>query len=261
MPITPVQYGGHLTIAEVIDEIDRNLGSRGSTDDPGYTRIRRHIDLAMTRIAREDDWVDLQREVAVTTAFTGVPATDAVFNPHALILTAASHDVRLIYSMCIIEGESTDHKLIQLMPRQWDLMFPDPTSGYSVAGSLAEITHYVMWDKLKVQLYRVPGAAVPLRIRYGIWPRAIYGIDGTSNLDLENKDELVIVLATHNLFQSLGMREDAKQYFAIYNDLLDRAKKDNSLNPDASRVPVRLSEAGNSSPGNYWSDPFTKEMP
>lgn len=253
-------YGGVLTRSDLVSEVNSNLGSPGSIQDVGDARKIRHLDLASIRLAREADWIDLRRESSIMTTFVGDVNLDAFVDLYAKInALAGAPDLRHIYSIRIVENLSTDHKLIQLMPRQWDIMFPDSRSGFSTASTTSEITHYMLWDKFNAQLYKVPGAAIPLRVRYAVWPVPLTTTSQKS--EFENKDELLIALATHTLFQSLGNLEESAQWFAVYNTLLTQAKRDNDRQPDLSRVPQMIREQDNIFPSDYWLDPFIKEIP
>jgi hypothetical protein len=250
--------GGILTRDELTEEVSKNLAGRALDDDPTYARIYRHLNLAQQRIARAKGvkWSELKEERAIGIAVTGNVNTDAFVDIYAKVLSGSAHKLRRIHSIRIVENLSTDHKLVRRLPRQWDRLFPD-SRAYATSTSTSDITNYVEW-KNNIQLYRVPAAAYSLTLRYSRWPTdfSTQSTPSTTKSDLDGKDDMIIALATHNLLQSLGMREDAQQWFAIYSDLLRDAKADQDDEPDESRIPDGTSETSAPYANEYWRDPF-----
>lgn len=246
-------FEGTLTRDELVEEVNKNLGGRGSSEDPGSTRTIRHLDLAQLRIAREPyHWRELSDYTTFTNTFANDPTVDAFINIHTKI---TSRNLHKIYKLLLVAETVTDHALVRINPRQWDQILPDARS-FSVAGSSQEMTHYIQWSDM-LQIYRVPNAAYTWTVRYSFWPARL--TSGSQKSNFANKDDMVISLATHSLFQSLGAGEDAIRWFSIYRDLLDAASKDAGYEPDlATQALGPLEDAGSMSPHDYWNDPFYK---
>lgn len=241
---------GTLTRAELREELNKNLGGRvETTDTGGRTRLHRALDMAQDRIARSHDFIEMFQNDTDAITPVGTPSTDRQY-------TGMPSTLKDIYSLMHADASditAENRFLIHVPQRQWRQLLGD-----SRDLSTGEVSHYSRWNTL-IEWFRIPTDPFTLVRRYSIWPTALT-ID-TQKSDFSHKDDLIISAATEYMFHSLGMRQDAQQWFVIFRDRMERAKREDMYQPDVSLFPRGASEQGGSVPSNYWADPFVREEP
>lgn len=121
-------------------------------------------------------------------------------------------------------GETLSKKLTRMPNRQWDALF-----GTSTNPTSAEVNWYT-FHNFVLYIWGIPSTNYTLTSRRIYWPRNLE--TDASKSDFDHKDDLLIALATHSAFQSLGMLDDAGRWFAIYSDMLRAAMKENAKKVD-----------------------------
>jgi hypothetical protein len=246
---------GTLLRSALRDEVNKNLGGRDEGKvEPGITRINRALDLAQLRIARKRDFRELFILDTDNVVVTGTPATDAIY-------TGMPSTFRDIYGLVYQETASaTAYPLSQMLPRQWHQLISAP-----LAHSTQERpTHYIIWGSAtggkQIEWYPIPDQNFLLTRRYSKWPdRDGTWVDGVA-ADLDDKDDIIIALATHHLFLSLGQKEDAATWYAVYKDLMKDAEADNAHQPDMATRNRGISSGAGLGP-RYYEDAFVREDP
>jgi hypothetical protein len=243
---------GTLTRPFLRAEILSNLGGLPQDND-NVIRINRLIDLAALRIARAYGWQELERTTTTAITVTGTPATDQIVTPSLGI--GGQDKLRSWLTLVRREGNDTPFKLIRIPERQWAQL----TLGSESPLLTGAATHYRWWSD-RLYFYPVPEQNWTLIQDYKIWPSLNFadGSGGELASDLDFKDDLIIALATHNAFQSLGQREDAVQWFAIYSDMLQSAINEEMDKPDTAILNRGISERDSGVVVDPVKDPFVR---
>ena len=239
---------GTLTRDFLRAEVLSNLGGLPQSND-NITRINRLIDLAALRIARAYGWEELERTTTSAITITGDAVQDQTLTP--VLLGKLRSWLTLVRRV----GSDIPFKLIRLPERQWNQL----TLGSESPLLLGAATHYRWWSD-RLYFYPVPDQNWTLILDYRIWP-ALIGTDGAGGelpSDLDFKDDMLIALTTHNAFQSLGQREDATQWFAIYSDMLQAAINEEMDKPDTAIVNRGISERDSGVVVDPVKDPFVR---
>lgn len=236
---------GDLNREELRNEVKGNLGR--STNDAINERVNKQLHLAQIRIARAHPWTEMYTQ-----------DTKSVLASAGSTYTDFPTGLKDIYSLRVATSSDTvSTRLIWVPQRQWDELI-----GESSLQPTGDVTHYTRWGST-IEWFRTPSENFTLYRRYTTWP-----VDFTSNpaggqdvnvSELDNKDDIIISLATSTLFHSLGAVEDAASWFGLAGSALGLAIQEEMQKPDISRVPRRGSgDADVSRVGNYWSDPFVR---
>jgi len=240
---------GTLTREQLRDELNKNLGGRVSaTDTAGETRLNQALDMAQDRIARTHDFIEMYQNDTVTVTPVGTPSTDRQY-------TGLPATLKDIYSLMFADASditAENRFLIHVPQRQWRQLLGD---GRDL--STGDVTHYSRWNTL-IEWFRIPTDPFQLVRRYSVWPTAL--TTDAQKSDFSHKDDLIISAATEYMFHSLGMRSDAQQWFVIFRDRMERAKREDMYQPDMSSQPRGASEQGMGTRA-YWNDPFMREEP
>jgi len=211
-------------------ELLANLGNR---DDLTDARLGRFINMAQMRLARMRSFYEL--EDVLTWSFT---ATTATFTLPAVY--------RKINSIVVINGSSSK-KLRRLLQRTWDLEVPYPT-----ALSTGQPLHYVLYEK-KIELYPIPDITYSAQARVSLWPTDL-ALDASLS-DFEQKDDLIIMLATVLAFNSLGDKDKAATCWQIFQTMLSEAMGEDMEEPDLDVLPGPAVTTGGPG-GQPWTNPF-----
>jgi len=220
------------------DEVHAALATRDDLTVVAGSRIERWLNIAQVKITRESLWEELETPDAELT----LPA-DA---------TSLAYPANFRYqlSMVLKDGDSTT-RLHWLTPTEFDKRFP------RIHDSTATLTKsspnfFNNWGKFWA-FWPVPDIEYKINIKRGSWPIPLTTLAQTT--ELEEKDDLLIVLATADLMDSLGMLDKAVKKYQVFGALLARAKEEEKIKPGRDIVPVF--EAGVSI-GDYWLDPFVR---
>lgn len=235
---------GDLTLAELQEEINANLGDRGSDDDPGLTRITRHINLVQRKIARAYNFQEMQVEDEVTITPTGTLAADAIY-----VIEEAAR-LKDLYSLVRVgPGSTVVWKLRRLSQMRWAKLIGDAKQ-YSVG----DPTHYLHRPKGTIRWYRIPDTEFTLVRRYTQWPADLS--TSTEYSSFEKKDDLIINWATYELFSSLGEQADAARYLQKTRITWVDAISEEGNKPDLVMVPEVLQGDSGEYQVDPWLDPF-----
>lgn len=139
----------------------------------------------------------------------------------------------------------------------------DPTSGLQASRTPFLYTwEYVDFPKINFsgdlypavfKLWPQPDRDFYIRAHYT--KRVSVMTDDDDYSELLTKDYAIIAMAAHYAFRSLGRPEDAAGHFAVYTDIIDKAKM---------REPRRYDHIPDVRPGprgRYWADPFVRRSP
>lgn len=228
---------GTLTLTDLKAEITSSHGGR--TDiAPRLTRV---LNLSQMRIARINLWEDLE---SLNTSFSTVSG-----NRYVDISAANPHEV---LSVVLVDGTSSK-KLTRRVYRQLDKIQP-----YPEAQATGKPDAYEVFAK-KIELFRIPDAGYPLRIRLSVWPTAFVDASPSAVSDLDMKDDMLIALTNSWLFLTLGKSEDAQKWWNIYRQMLSSAVSEESRLPDMDFVLGAGSARGLES-DTPWANPFVRSI-
>lgn len=231
---------GELKLSELQAEVRANLGGRADLD----SRLTRLLNLAQTRIARRRDFEEMQRgPTSLTLTYTGVPVDDKT--------KTLAQNTREVYAIVLLDGVQS-HRLKRRTQQWFNTHVPAP----DVLATRAPLI-YALWGS-NITTWPVVDKQYDAELWWSAWPTPFSDSNPNQLSDLKEKDDLLIALATHNAFQSLGKRDDAQQWFAIYSSMMRDALLEDAESPD-------LNLGGDPDidriTGNYWQDPFVREAP
>ena len=236
-----------LTLTSILAEIEAAHGNRGDV-----TEARRIIalNLAQIRIARIHDWNELNEVDTGSIGTAGVPATDK--------FEAIPSNIRRIYSFRTVDpaDQGNSNKLTWVPQRQWDTFVPE-----SEAWTVDQPTHYTIWKRsgtFNFELWKIPDTTYNYEIRSNKWP-----IDFTAGSDvaseLENKDDMIIALATSWLFLTAREMEEANRWWAIYKEMANNATGQEIEEHEIDiRAPLEQAMRGSTPTTEPWTDPFNR---
>lgn len=233
-----------LSFSAFKDEIERHLGNRDDIDD---VRVARQLNLAQTRMARAFDFRELQAKTSVSITPSGVATTDKYYTFNVNLHT--------LYS--VLFTESNRSYFLEWVPQgQWDRLISKPEE----LGTGIRATNFTVWDgaPVKLELWRVPSAAYSLTFKYSLWPTDFDGVTMSQTTDLKNKDDALLNLTVSQYFRSLGMSQQANEFFGIYKDMMKDAMDDDSQ-PGITLIPRGI-RADRSLSANYANDPFVRSI-
>lgn len=233
---------GTLTLTELKDEVRAALGNRTDLN----SRLTRFLNLAQQRLARIYDFEELQGIQEDTFTYNGTNS-DKTFD-----LPTGFRD---IYAIKVIDGLQS-LKLEQIPQRRWNKVIPAPQA---LARDRPRM--YSIWG-LQAQLWPLPNAAYDREIWYTRWPTALSDSTLTATSDYKEKDEVLIELALVYAYNSLGKVEEAQAHWSRARGLLLEAVNTDSDKPDIDFRPGPGTEAVQAAmPGEYWNDPFIRQVP
>lgn len=231
---------GTLTLAELKGELRVILSDRSDVEP----RLTSALNMSQMRIARAYRWEELETLYTNTTGFTSTPADD-------MYLTFPV-DVRDIYS-CRLQDDANSRKLIRVPNRSWDKRLPDVT--YLSTG---RPSHYTLYRNV-MELWPVPDAAYNLIARGIMWPTAFVPATPGAVSTLDEKDDMLIVLAASWLLRSVGDIEKSNDWFVMYKRMLTDAINEEGEKPDVD-YPIGLKDGVDVISGNYPADPFVRSV-
>lgn len=213
---------GDLTRAELREEVQANLGNR--TDDPSPSRVDRSLHIAQTRIARRKGWNfnELDRSDSVSVTVSGDVSADLTYD-------GFPSNLRGTYSLRRRDSDGLVYRIRAVPPRLWDRTLASSTNV-----TREWPVFYTMWNKT-VEWHPVPNAAFTLLRRYSIWPTDF--VDDNAVSDLDKKDDAIVALTTHMLFQGLGRLEDSARWFVIFNNIMGEHGPEDKISPDFEFTP------------------------
>ncbi len=222
------------------EEVLFALGNRGDFTVAVGSRLERWINIAQIKIAREKAWEELEQ------------ANTELTLPASAITLAYPVATNFRYQLSIIvKDKDSSKKLEWLHPAEFDKRFAklyDSTATF-VKDTPSFFTNWARgWA-----FWPVPNKEYKLNAKIGVWPADLTTLAQVTSL--RDKDDLIILLATADIFDSLGSVEKARGKFAIYSANLERAKNDGPVSSGRELKPVfEISPAIT----DYWVDPFIK---
>lgn len=226
---------GTLTADELKEEVSSHLGNRTDVTD---ARLFRYLNLAQMRIARDSKYREMQYIESLSISNTG--SNDDKF-------IALPSDVRSVRSL-VVEDETNSQKLIYLSPGLWDKKLPYPEQY-----TRNRPTHFTIYREI-IELSPMPDEDYTLRLRGTKWPVAL--TSGGSASELDEKDDLLIILAASMLLDTLGKKDEADRKYAIYRNSREAAVREDDDQPAEILIPEPLHDLVNESVEEYWKDPF-----
>ena len=225
---------GTLALTDLREEVLANLGNR---DDITNARLDRHLDLAQMRIARSRTFEETKRQGVFVHIPTGTLDDDRFLDVGMII--------RETYSLRITT-EGKERKLVRIGQRKFDQLYPD-TRDHTGDPKL-----YILWNNI-IEFWPIPNETIELVLRWSIWPAAFTLT--TQKSDLDEKDDMIIALATHTIFKSLRQKDSAAEWLDTYAQTLGESVREEAEKPDLDLLPGPGVEdaAGSSAP---WKDPF-----
>lgn len=199
--------------------------------------INSAINIALNKVSSSHLWNDLLTEASVTLV---VDATSV----------SLESDVRRLVEVRVLDGTSS-YKL-RIRPMDWVVkMFPDlsvRSSGKPRHGYLQGTT-----------LHFVPKSDDTYTVKYSYYKLHPDLINDTTSILILQADEAIIAYATHWVFKSLQLHNDASQWLGLFAIELANAKR-------ADRSPAIEFVADQrgrnvSASGDYWFDPFVRSVP
>ena len=215
-----------MNLAELRSTVQTNLGGR----DDLASQIDTWINWAIEELCAEWNWPELWGEETITT--TAGTAEYSFSRPV------------IIYNVTRVSNNK-EVSLYRVEPRLFYqvCVYPNRTG---------KPTHYVPYNK-KIRLWRVPDGEYTIKVRRKLRHTPLVNDTDEPVLD-EDKDALIVALATSEAFQALGEDERAAVWFSRYTGKLRKKIKEVGATPDRSRLrPGRLGI-------EYWKDPFVRRV-
>lgn len=237
---------GTLTTSELIDEVKKHLGDRSDLTD---ARVVRVLNLQQERLARSYDYREFRQLVTGTLSSSGTKANDKILTFASLGLSQAIRD---IYSFRVLD-ESRSRKLVNYSPRIFDQTIPDIEFYDRNIPSV-----YVVWSD-QFELWKIPDQDYEFEIRLTTWPTALSTGNLSAKSDFEEKDDLLITIATSYLYNSYGEYDRASHFFGIFRSMWEQSKIEDFDRPDRDIKPP----AGEKQPvtsEEYWTNPFVRDV-
>jgi len=220
---------GTLALSDLKSEVRENLGGRTDLD----SRLVRFINFAQDMICRQFEFPELEQKTTDT-----VSKGDETYS--------LSSRPRSIRSVRLLDG-TLSRKLEYIPVRSWDMLIPKPDEW-----TQERPTHYTYYQN-KLELWRIPNDTYTIVIRWSKWPTTLSADEDKS--DYDNKDDIIIALATSWAFKSLGDKERMYFWANAAWDQLESAILAESQQPDREIVPIPEIKTAL---GEYWKDPFIK---
>lgn len=188
-----------LTKGQIKTEIKACLGNRTDFD----TRMDAVLLLAIDNIARMHDWDELRFIATYQTAVTADPIADSQIS-----LIQAPNRVRKNYSFRLYAGTES-RKLIKLNPRRFDALLPkvDTTSR-------GKPTHYCIYNKNTLELWRVPDAVYTIKVRQSLYPE--FPGDDANTFVYDNADDMIIFLSASYLALTAGNIQRSNELYKSF---------------------------------------------
>lgn len=207
------------------------------------------LNFAQTEISRLHDFRELKQFYSVATFFTA-----SVFNDKFIPLAPLTKHIHT----AILRNGAASRKLVQKPWRMFDAMWPSPESyGRAIPA------WYSRWNN-QVILYPVPNQVYPIFMRITTYPRPFDLSVPEAVSDFDQKDDILIKLASAYLWGGLGRvdkkseieREIFGPNLGKIGGMLGTAVKEDSDMPD-----LDISADFDAGSGQYWADPFMRRSP
>ncbi len=235
---------GTLNLATLITEIRAfHAGRSDLTDEVIITQLN----LVQERLARLWQWEELYLTETKNIAITSDAAADKI-----LVLSQTFRDIT---SIRLITADGGSRKLEYIGTRSFDKLYPEPE--FHARG---DPRIYIQLDTHTIELYPVPLTADSLKLRGTSWATAFSSSSTGSKSSFDRKDDILIYWACSLIWDRLGEYERAKRFFGVANQMIDQAKDEQETKPDREIKPLFETGRGSGLPGNYWYDPFIRNV-
>ena len=199
--------------------------------------INSAINIALNKVSSSHLWNDLLTEASLTLT---VDATSV----------SIESDVRRLVEVRVLDGLSSYKLRVRSM--DWVVkMFPD----LSIHSSRKPRYGYLQ----VTTLHFVPKYDSTYTVKYSYYKLHPDLTNDTTNILILQADEAVIAYATHWVFKSLQLHEDANQWLGLFAVELANAKRADR----SSAVEFVADQRGRNvyTSGDYWFDPFVRSVP
>lgn len=233
-------------VTRICDVVGKNLGAAAPSGALLQDRVVDSLNFGQKRIARHYSFYELQVINEVATTVTSVKTYPLETGTNNLGLTRVSG----INSVRLIDGEYS-RKLDFWHYRKFDKWYPRPENFSTGRPSI-----YTRWGNNLV-LFKIPGDAYSLHVRYGQMPNDLVADAQTS--DFQDRDQLLITVGVLETYLALQEYADVAVWYQLFlGQLTDavRGEGDDDWEPEAepSGAPGYIS-------GSPWIDPYSKEDP
>ena len=248
---------GLLTFTQIDSEVNSHFANRADISG----RVSEAVDLAQMRIARLNDWDNLQFLVRDSLPFTGTAQTDKVYDLSTGL--ASGYRIKNLYSIRVLSSDGRSVKLRSKTMQEFDEIVPEPE--YYAVGFPEIYTRVASISggsqiNPAIEIWPVVDQAYNIELRFQVWPRFRTDsgkADGdTSDLML---DDAIIALATSYLYNSLAREDKARFHFGIYSSIVNDALKLDETNFENDMAGVKVDEQ-RLAHGEYWNNPRVTEV-
>ena len=229
------------TYGTIRPEIERITGNRVDSDSQAV--VKAMTTHALRILARGREWPELQTSVTLTT----VAGTSSYS-----YTTIGFTRLHKIYNVTLLASDEK-RPIAYYTPARWDKEILPLTS----ASATGRPTVYTDWGR-SIEFFRTPDSAYRIKFRYYQYPQPI--VDDTTNIDLEDVDDIVVFLAAGLSFAAWEQFQEAAQWLRL-SEMLARARDidiTSVFNFQAADVRKMAESVGTSV---YWKDPFERRNP
>lgn len=190
------------------------------------------------RIARKYDFAVLMNEdVSLTTTVGQVTET---------LPSGTNRIYRIIW-----EDSANSCDIVGISPREFDFMFPYPTSyGNAVP------RFYCRRNETTIDLANPPNDTKTLRIYRSKWPT----VSDETDAEYVYMDDVIEAGMVAELYHQLGLDTDANTWWTKFKQMLDEAHEKDTEHPDMIRV-MKGFQPYIRARGDYWANPFVRNNP
>ena len=229
---------GTLLRSELEEEVGAFFANR---TDVSQTRYLRWLNLAQTRIARLNNWEELENITTDTLSYTGNADNDKFYT--------LPTNTKEIMNVRLIDGDNS-RKLNGYIYREFDKAIPYPQRYSTGRPSI-----YTRWQG-RLEFWKIPDSAYSIELRTILWPTAFTSSSDVVS-DLDEKDDAIIMLAVSWGHLSLRNNDDASKYWRVYSRMINEIIGEDRERPDIDLVGFR--EGGDDlRSGTPWADPFVQ---
>lgn len=243
---------GALTLAQFTTEVLAGLGNRTENQNLTPDRLTAGLNLAQSRINRAYDFSEMALTGLAQMNFTGVPGLDKFLIPPPA--TKTIHSFVLLDTSSGVSSLGTSKKVVEKPWRWFDQHYPAPEwlpPGWPSV--------YARWGQFIV-MAPAPFQQFTAQLRYIARPTPFVTAVPTQSSDYEDKDDIIINYTLGYFFKMIG-REDRAAYFeGLAKEQLDEAIERDDTRPDIE-ISRDIDNAGLTSQGPYWADPWVRSQP
>jgi hypothetical protein len=227
-----------LTKGMIKTEIRACLGGRTDFD----SRMDNVLRLAIMTMARMHEFDELRFIATYATAVTADPIADSQIN-----LVQGLNRVRKIYTVRLYSGTES-RKLVKLNPRRFDALIPKVD-----VVARGKPTHYCIYNKNTMELWRCPDAVYTIKIRQSLYPE--FPTDDSQTFVFDNAEDLIIYLSASYLALTAGNIQRSNELYKAFANAAVQVFKEEVEDFD-THMAVHGTEIHGSILGTPWANPF-----